>query len=639
MHLRRLVTIGLVLVLLIAALAVVPAAPRASAAAALPSYTLTDLGTLGGSQSAARAINASGQVVGSSSTAAGKTHAFLYSGGAMRDLGTLGGDFSEATGINASGQVVGTSQGADGGTYGFLLTDDDTMIKFGQLKPNPYTNGDISLALGINDAGQVVGSSDAVWGWKYAFLSSGDGMTDLSPAGAGFEGNAADINNTGQIVGWIYDGTSTGNHAYSFGAGRSPTPLGTLPPGDYSLQSAAYAINDLGVAVGYGSTATWGPAHAVMFSNGTVTDLGFLEGGDRSDAYGINNAGQVVGYSTAAGGRWHAFVHDGTRMFDLNTLVVNGAGWELNVATGINDLGQIVGRGLVNVGLANEQERAFLLTPTSVPPPAPPSAPPPAGRTIMAGDGIEIVPSPQSDSMTITDCTAGFTVTKNSMRYMLTADHCRARANVVSVYPDVVPIDGVPDPYAFAIDCSPRTGSVTCLRPPPGSKPNDILAWRPDPGVVQPTAQLRVKSGNNPIPDVYIYPVLGTAGWVPGETVCYMGRTSWTETCATIDGFESGSVVMPRKLVRMEDEDDGCAQGGDSGGPVYRYEYGQDGSRVGVWAVGIIEACGGPSNTVTWFKRNWTERILRGEYQEIYTYFMPIATAERLLGVKVLAGP
>jgi probable HAF family extracellular repeat protein len=53
-----------------------------------------DLGTLGGLQSSAAAINASGQVVGYSDNNnpnSPEVHAFLYTGGSMHDLGTLGG--------------------------------------------------------------------------------------------------------------------------------------------------------------------------------------------------------------------------------------------------------------------------------------------------------------------------------------------------------------------------------------------------------------------------------------------------------------------------------------------------------------------------------------------------------------------
>jgi probable HAF family extracellular repeat protein len=71
----------------------------------------------------AYAINASGQVVGSSQTISGDTHAFLYSTPGIIDLGTLGGDSSEALGINASGQIVGYGNIANGTVHAFIYSD------------------------------------------------------------------------------------------------------------------------------------------------------------------------------------------------------------------------------------------------------------------------------------------------------------------------------------------------------------------------------------------------------------------------------------------------------------------------------------------------------------------------------------
>lgn len=70
---------------------------------------MTDLGTLGGSSSHARGINDQGQVVGSSQTAPGRFHAFLWEDGTMTDLGTLGGAYSKAYVISNHGQVVGVA--------------------------------------------------------------------------------------------------------------------------------------------------------------------------------------------------------------------------------------------------------------------------------------------------------------------------------------------------------------------------------------------------------------------------------------------------------------------------------------------------------------------------------------------------
>jgi len=71
---------------------------------------MVDLGTLGGAGSSAVAVNASGQVVGEATTAAGQGHAFSWTRtGGMVDLGTLGGSDSLANAVDARGDVAGSS--------------------------------------------------------------------------------------------------------------------------------------------------------------------------------------------------------------------------------------------------------------------------------------------------------------------------------------------------------------------------------------------------------------------------------------------------------------------------------------------------------------------------------------------------
>ena len=83
----------------------------------LLSYTIINLGSLGGTISVPVQVNTHGEVVGYSDTANNAAaHAFLYSHGRMTDLGTLGGTTSEAMGINAKGAVVGLSNVAPGNT-------------------------------------------------------------------------------------------------------------------------------------------------------------------------------------------------------------------------------------------------------------------------------------------------------------------------------------------------------------------------------------------------------------------------------------------------------------------------------------------------------------------------------------------
>ena len=143
------------------------------------------------------------------------------------------------------------------------------------------------------------------------------------------------------------------DHAFVFQNNRL-LDIGTLD-GDKNGVSVAYAINSSGQAVGYSGMAGNSTQHAFLYQNGVMRDLGTLRGG-YSIARGINNAGDVVGESDGT-----AFLYHNGVMIDLNTLVQPGTNlFRLEMAFGINDLGQIVGRGWF---LNPSGDRPFLLTP------------------------------------------------------------------------------------------------------------------------------------------------------------------------------------------------------------------------------------------------------------------------------------
>ena len=89
-------------------------------------------------------------------------HAFSWTpAGGMLDLGTLGGRDSEARAVNAAGQVVGRSTLADGHGHAFSWTPTTSMVDLGILG-EPERHGLESSANAINERGDIVGRSTAV---------------------------------------------------------------------------------------------------------------------------------------------------------------------------------------------------------------------------------------------------------------------------------------------------------------------------------------------------------------------------------------------------------------------------------------------------------------------------------------------
>jgi probable HAF family extracellular repeat protein len=157
--------------------------------------TPTDLGTLGGPNGWANAINSSGQVAGYSQTASGAQHATLWNGTTITDLGTLGGTVSSAYGINGVGQVVGGANITGDTAQHAALWNGTTIADLGTL------GGANSVASSINNAGQVVGSSYIAGNAAvHAALWNRTTITDLGTLG-GTQSYANSINNSGQVVG------------------------------------------------------------------------------------------------------------------------------------------------------------------------------------------------------------------------------------------------------------------------------------------------------------------------------------------------------------------------------------------------------------------------------------------------------
>jgi len=258
----------------------------------------------------------------------------------MTDLGTLGGQQSAAFGINGGGVACGWAQAASGNALP-ALWNGSTIAAL------PTLGGNSGTAWGINDAGIAVGLSYLGAGGYHASFWNEGGVRDLGTLGGAYS-IAYDINNRGVAVGTASD-NSERDRAVLWGVG-GPTDLGGLSSGSWT---AARAVNDSGQVILWG-TPPGAAKNRAAFWNGEpsspVIDLGTFGGGE-SWAFGLNDRGFVVGWAEEPDTTYHAFVWDGAEKTDLGTL-----GGFYSSAYGINDQGIIVGYALDAFGLTHAVE-------------------------------------------------------------------------------------------------------------------------------------------------------------------------------------------------------------------------------------------------------------------------------------------
>lgn len=289
-------------------------------------------GPFGGSISetvVAKDMNAKGESVFESVVDIGYRTAFLRSGGLRYEIGTFGGRESVATAINDAGWVTGAAQTASNQWRAYRFH------KASGLRQLDTLGGHSSTGTAINEHGHVVGHADTYGGAYHAFVDTGITMLDLGTFG-GKNSYALGINRHGDVVG-AADRANGFRQAFIYkpGVGKIEIPdVGTR-------HSVATAINDHGVVVGAMQMPNhnW---HAFRYDGARTIDLGLMTGNGSSMATAINNRGDIVGNVRYPGKDTPlAFIYSDGKM------QVRDNYGRLDLARRITDDGQVIGAKMI----------------------------------------------------------------------------------------------------------------------------------------------------------------------------------------------------------------------------------------------------------------------------------------------------
>jgi probable HAF family extracellular repeat protein len=341
----------------------------ASSTLAATQYTVTDLGTLGGTASRGVALNNNGHVVGYADTPTQARHPFFYDGKTLQDLTLImpkslkafyGGN---VWAINDKDQIA-LSFSVPDDYYDITVIYNAATRKATNLKPKH-----VASIVDINHKGRYIGVIDGPDLSAYNFLYNGR----YRPINTGPFGIVTALNEKDQVTGqfsFTVDGGITGHAAILTSYKATPKDLGTLG----GPTSVGAAINNKGWVTGDSDTLNFTgegmgyyngeydvistAPHAFLYKDNALRDLGTL-GGTVSVGLGLNDQGEVIGYSdTTLPNVHHAFYYDGQVLQDLNDLVTDHD-FSLLEAVAINEKGVI----LANGKNAEGQNHALLLTP------------------------------------------------------------------------------------------------------------------------------------------------------------------------------------------------------------------------------------------------------------------------------------
>src|SRR5262245_26634498 len=297
-------------------------------------------------------------------------------------LDDLGGN-SRGNSISDRGWIAGFSiNPAIGKRHAVLWRDGQPLLDLGTLG-TPDKNSNVAWPV-KNNRGFLAGISQtntpepngeswscaAFFGGQSGFVCLGffweNGvMTPLNPLPGGNNSFATGADNRGRVVGWAENGVHDSNcvgtqvlqfHPVFWDRGGQPQ---ALPLFGTDSSGAATAINNRGQIVGISgicdqAVGRRSAKHALLWENGTITDLGNLGAELWITPMAINEHGDIVGFGATDsndlnGDFLRAFIwtrKDGMKRIDPLPV----AGHVFSQANGINESGQVVGSSCTITG-------------------------------------------------------------------------------------------------------------------------------------------------------------------------------------------------------------------------------------------------------------------------------------------------
>ncbi len=212
---------------------------------------------------------------------------------------------------------------------------DYTIIELGTL------GGPESMAADINNSGQIIGSSTISEGLQpTAFLWEAGAIVPLTVT-SGLTTSAQSINDTGLIVGSAVTELEALTKQWPvIWAGDTFTKLATIS----DTQGTAQGVNNLGLIAG--NTITDSNNHLLLWQNETLSNSVPIVGG-LGWVSGLNANDQIAGYLVDLQGDSNAFLWTTGVFTDLGTL-----GGSNSIALDLNDIGQIVGSSTITDDIA-----------------------------------------------------------------------------------------------------------------------------------------------------------------------------------------------------------------------------------------------------------------------------------------------